>query len=143
MKARTVEVHIGGAQVQPRGGRRRDETVEFCYPILIEGIQSTTKGIIVQLRGGHPGRDESVGGLMLEEPGDQVERLIDTPQAIEHHRFDRFTRREVPLFRVLLSGVVDHVANPQFVEHASHKAEMIQNLTPVRRLRGHNNLLCW
>ena len=33
-------------------------------------------------------------------------------------------------------------ANAEFVEHASHKAEVIQDLATVRALVGHNNLLC-
>jgi hypothetical protein len=67
--------------------------------------------------------------------------LIGTPQAIEHHRFDRFTHRKVPQFRVLLGRLVNDAANVKFVEHASHKAEVIQDLATVRGLVGHNNLL--
>jgi hypothetical protein len=37
--------------------------------------------------------------------------------------------------------LVDVVANAEFVEHASDKAEVVQDLAPVRRLVGHNSLL--
>jgi hypothetical protein len=67
--------------------------------------------------------------------------LIDTPQSIEHHRFDGFTYGEVPQFRVLWRGVVDDVANADFVEHASDKAEVVQHLATIRGLVGHHNLL--
>jgi hypothetical protein len=119
MKARIVKVHIGWAQMQTFSGSRRDETIECCHPIVIEGIQSTTERIIVPLLGGHTGRDESVGGLNLEEPVDQGERLIDKPQAIEHHRVDRFTNHDVPLFRVLLGRLVNNVAHSKFTQVAT------------------------
>jgi hypothetical protein len=89
MKARRVKMHMGGAQVRTLGGSRRDETIECSHSTVIKGIQGTTESIIVRLLGGHPGRDELRGGPILEEPGDQVKCLIDKPQAIEHHRFDR------------------------------------------------------
>jgi hypothetical protein len=79
----------------------------------------------------------------LEKPGDEVERLINKPQAIEPHRFDGFTHGEVPQFRVLVRGSVDDGAQAAGVEHASHKAEVVQHLATVRGLLGHHNLLCW
>jgi hypothetical protein len=33
---------------------------------------------------------------------------------------------------VLLHGLVDNVANAEFLEHGSHKAEVIQDLAMVR-----------
>jgi hypothetical protein len=77
----------------------------------------------------------------LEKPRDEVERLSAKPQAVEYHRFHGFTYREVPHFRVVVGGVVENVANAEFVEHASDKAEMVQDLALVRGLVGHNNLL--
>jgi len=78
---------------------------------------------------------------MVEESGDQVEGLIDTPQAIEHHGFDGFTHGEVAHFRVLLGRLIDDLAHAQFVEHASDKAEVIYDLAMVRGLLRHNHLL--
>src|SRR5262245_22047832 len=80
---------------------------------------------------------------MKEESGDDVERLIDEPQAIEHHRFDGFPHGEVSHFRVLTGRLVDDVTNAKFVEHACDKAEVIQDLATVSGLVGHHNLLCW
>ena len=80
---------------------------------------------------------------MLEQPGDEVERLIDTPYAIAHPRVDGFTHGEVPQFRVLVGGVVEDVAQAECVEHASHKAEVVQHLAPVCRWVRHNKLRCW
>ena len=79
---------------------------------------------------------------MLEEPGDQGERLIDLPQAIQHHRVDRFPHRQVPQVRVVLGRLVNDAANVTFIEHASHKAEVIQDLATVRGLVGHHHLRC-
>jgi hypothetical protein len=141
MKARTVEMGKAGRKAQTLGGRRRYETVEFRYPVVLEGIQGTSEGIIVELCGGNAGRNESVGGLILEEPRDEGARLIDKPQAIEPHRFDGFTHGEVPHFRVLLGRTIEDVAKAEFVEHASNKAEVVQDLATVWRLVGHNHLL--
>jgi hypothetical protein len=59
-------------------------------------------------------------------------RLVAVVASSEHHRFDAFTHGEIPHFRVLLHGLLDNVANAEFVEHASHKAEVIQDLAMVR-----------
>ena len=141
MKARTVEVQRGGTEAQTLGGGRRNETVECCHPVGLEDIQGTTERIIVELLGGNAGRKKSAGGLMLEEPGDEGEGLVEKPQAIEHHRFDGLTRGEVPHFRVLLGRSIDDVANAELVEHTSDKAEVVQDLATVWGLVGHNNLL--
>jgi len=125
MKARTVEVRIARTQSQPLCGSRCNEAVEFGDSISVERIQGTTKGVIVELFGGNAGRNEAGGGLILEEPGDKIEGLIDKPQAIEHHRFDSLTYREVPHFWVLVGGLIEDVANAEFIEHASDKAEVV------------------
>src|SRR2546421_6196802 len=121
MKARTVEVRISRTQAQTLGGGRRNETIECRHPGVIERIQGSTEGIIVELCGSHTGRNEAGGGLLLEEPGDEVEGLIDKPQAIEHHGFDRLPYREVPHFGVLVGGLIEGVANAEFVKHARDK----------------------
>jgi hypothetical protein len=51
--------------------------------------------------------------------------LIDKPQAIQHHRFDGLTHREVSHFRVLVGRLIEDVANGEFVEHASDKAKVV------------------
>jgi hypothetical protein len=51
--------------------------------------------------------------------------LIDTPQAIAHHRFDGFPHGEVAHFRVVLGRLSEDVAKAEFVEHASNKAEVV------------------
>jgi len=80
---------------------------------------------------------------MVEESGDQVEDLIDTPQTIEHHGFDGFTHREVAHFRVVWGRLIDDLAPTEFVEHASDKAEVVYDLATGRGLIRHNHLLCW
>ena len=59
-------------------------------------------------------------GVFWKNPGDEVERLMNTPQASEHHGFDGFPDREVPPGRVLMRGSVEDVAQAEFVEHARH-----------------------
>ena len=87
------------------------------------------------------GRHELVGGLMVKESGDQVERLMDTPQAIEHHGFDGYTHGEIAHVRVLLGCLIDALAHAECVEHASDKAEVVYDLATVRGLIRHHHLL--
>jgi hypothetical protein len=82
---------------------------------------------VIELGRDNPGRNEARGGLIVEESGDEVEGLIDKPQAIEHHRFDCFTDRETSHFRVLLGRSIKDIPNAEFVEHASDKAEVVQD----------------
>ena len=105
----------------------------------------------MELFRGNAGRNESIRRLIVEESGNQRERLIDKPQAIEHHGFDRLTYREVAHFRVVVSGLVDDVAKTESCKHASYKPERISGLRAVqwrlgrevRAIRGsHRLLLC-
>ena len=61
------------------------------------------------------------------EAGDAVERLIATPQALEHQRFDGFPHGEVAHVRVWARRLVDAVSKATFVAHACDKAEVIQD----------------
>ena len=45
------------------------------------------------------------------------------------------------IVRMLLRGVVDHVAHAEFVEHARDQAEVVQHLATVWGLSGPNNRL--
>jgi hypothetical protein len=143
MNACAIEMGQAGRKAQVLGSRRGNETVKFGHTIGLEGVQGPTQGVIVELLRGHAGRNQAAGGLMLEKSGDEVERLMDTPQAIEHHRVDGFSEGEVPLFRVLLGGLVEDVANAECVEHTRDKAEVVQNLTALHGLIAHHHLLYW
>jgi hypothetical protein len=77
----------------------------------------------------------------VEASGDQVEGLIDTPQTIEHHGFDGFTDSEVAHCRVLLGRLIEDLAHTEFVEHASDKAKVVDDVATVRGLIRHNHLL--
>jgi hypothetical protein len=125
MNARRVEMDKAGGKTQALGSGGRQEAVEFGYPIGIERIQGPASGSIIELLRGHAGRHELVGGLIMKESGDQVERLIDKSQAIAHHGFDGFTHGEVAHFRVLWGRLIDALAYAEFVAHASDKAEVV------------------
>jgi hypothetical protein len=129
--ARAIERHNGrgSSQAFRRGGG--NEAVECRHPIVIEGVQGTTESLIIELGGDHAGRHEAGGGLMLEEPGDEGERVLDKSQAIEPHGFDRFPDGEVAHFRVLLGRFVNDIAHAKFVKHARDEAEVIEGLTAV------------
>jgi hypothetical protein len=117
--------------------------VAFGHPIGIEDIQGPASGLVVELCRGHAGRNELVGGLILEESGAQVEGLIDPPQAIEHHGFDGFTHGEGAHCRGLLGRVIAELAHAECVEHASNKAAVVYDWATIRGLSGHHHRLCW
>src|SRR5215216_1605911 len=79
MEARAIEVGNGRRKAETLGGSRRNQTIKFCHPVGIERIQSATERIIVELCRGNAGRNEARGGFMLEEPRDEIERLVDKP----------------------------------------------------------------
>jgi hypothetical protein len=141
MTARRVAGRIGWTQAQTLGGAHRQETVPCGHPLGGEGIHGATARIIMELGGGTAGRNEALGGLMMEDSGDKVEGLIEPPQAMEPHRLDGFPDGERSHFRVLVRRVVNDVANAQVVEHASHKAAVIQHLAMVRGRGGPHRLL--
>jgi hypothetical protein len=141
VEAGRVEMGKARSQSEALGSRRRNETVKLRHARGIEGIQDPAESVIVELFGGNAGRNKPVGGLILEEPRDQGECVIDKSQAIEHHGFDGFTHGEVPHFRVLVGRLIEDIANTEFVEHASDKAEVVQNLATVCGGVGHHNLL--
>ena len=70
-------------------------TVECRHPVGLERIQDTTAGIRIELCGGTAGRHGAGGGFVLEAPRDEIERVVDKPQAIAHHCFDGLTHRAV------------------------------------------------
>jgi hypothetical protein len=125
MNARAIQMANAGRKPQALSSGRGHQAVELSAPLGIEGRQRPAQGIIVELFGRHTRWHQAVGGLRLEKPGDEGKRLIDTPSAMEHHRFDGFTHGEVPQFRVVVGGLVDDVAHPECVEPASHQAEVV------------------
>jgi hypothetical protein len=74
----------------------------------------------------------------VEKARHEVERVVDKPQAIEHHGFDSFPHGEIPQFRILVGGVIEDVANAEFVKHPRDKPQMIQDLRAVRLRRWHD-----
>jgi len=141
MKARRVEMAIGGRQAETLGRARCDQAVEVGDAIGVQRIEGAPQGIIVELLGGHARRNEAVGRLILEEHGDQIEGLMDKAQAVEDHGFDGFSYRQVSRLRVLLGGLIQDVANAQFGEHPGDQTSVIQNLALILGLIGHRNLL--
>jgi hypothetical protein len=80
---------------------------------------------------------------MLAPPGDEVERVMHTPQAMAYPRVGRFTHGEVPHGRVLWRGLIDDVAQAECVEPASDQAEVVQDWATVRGWIGHTNRRGW
>ena len=68
-----------GCKTQGLSSASGNEAVEFGHAIGIEGIQGSTEGVIIELFGRNARRNQSIGGFIVEESGDQVEGLIDKP----------------------------------------------------------------
>jgi len=131
VNARALERHTGRGSSPTFGRGGGHEAVECRHPIVIEGVHGPTERIIMALGGDHAGRHEAGGGLMLEAPGDEVERLMDTSQAIAHQGFARFPDGEVAQFRVLWGRIIHDIAHGKFVTHARDEAEVIEGVTAV------------
>ena len=119
----------GHSQTRGRGGGH--ETVEGRDPGVLAGIHGTTAGIISALGRGNAGRHASRGGRRLEAPGDEGARLVETPQAIAHHRVDRVPDGELAHVRVLWRRLVSDVAHAKFVNHARDEASVSSDVTAV------------
>jgi hypothetical protein len=132
LQARASERGNAGRTAQARGRGSGYEAVACGDPRGLERLQGPPEGVIVARCGSHPGRHEAGGGVILGQPGDEGERVIPHPQAIEHHRVDGVTHGEVPPVRVWLRRSVEDVAHAEVVEQASHKAEVVQHLAAVR-----------
>jgi hypothetical protein len=120
-----IEMRQARRQAQARSGCGSKEAGEFRHPIVGERLHRPTEGVSVERCRSHTRRHEPIGGCIREEPGDEGEGLIDTSQPIEHHRLDGLTPREVPQCRGLLGRLIEDIANGEFVEHASDKAEVV------------------
>jgi hypothetical protein len=143
MNARRVEMDQAGCKPQTRGSGCRKEAVECGHPRGIEGLQGPAAGLIGELCRGHAGRNELVGGRMVEASGAPVAGLSAKPQAIEPHGFDGFTHGKVAHFRVLLGRLIADLAHAECVEHARDKAAVVSDVTMVHGLIRHHHLLCW
>jgi hypothetical protein len=124
VNTRAIEMGHAGRKAQALGSGRGHEAGAFGDPRGIERLQGPTAGGIGELGGSPTGRHEAVGGVILAQPGDEVERVMPTPQAIAPHRVAGFPHGEVPQCRVLWRGSVAAVAQAEGVEHASHQAEV-------------------
>jgi len=51
MKTRRIEMAERGRQSQPRGRRGGNEAVEFRHPKVVEGIEGTAEGVIIEMVG--------------------------------------------------------------------------------------------
>jgi hypothetical protein len=136
MPARRGEGRLSGPQAQPLGGPHRPAAGECGHSRGLEGLPGTTERLIVERCGSNAGRQESGGGLLREAPGDEGERGMAHPQAIEPQRCDGFPHGAVSPCRVLAGRLVDDVAHAKCVEQACDQAEVIQDWTTVQGWGG-------
>ena len=141
MEAGRIERRTCGGEAQPWGGGRCYQALECGHTVCIERLQGTPHGVIMELCRDNTGRNAARGGRIVEESRDEGARVIDTPQAIAHQRFDGCTSREIPHCRVLLGRSIKDLPNAECVAHASDKAAVVQDLATVYRVVGHDHLL--
>jgi hypothetical protein len=112
-------------QPQTCGRRGGNEAVEFRHPKVVEGIEGTPEGVIIEMAGLNAWGNEARDRLILEKMGDKVELLVDKAETIKHHGFDRMAGGHNPHFWVLLRRLVDDLGDPEFFKHACNKAQVI------------------
>jgi len=125
METRRIEVGERGRQPQPLGRRGGNEAVECCQPSIVQCIEGAPEGVIIEMTGLNAWRNETRDRLMLEKMGDEVERLVDKAQTVEHHGLDRMAGGHNPHFRVLLGGFVNDFSDAEFFKHACDKTKVI------------------
>src|SRR5205809_5147062 len=80
MKTRRVEMAVCARQPQTRGRCGGNEAVECRHPKVIEGIEGTPEGVIIEMARLDAWGNETCDRLILEKMWDEVERLVDKAQ---------------------------------------------------------------
>src|SRR4029453_14912137 len=85
METRRIEMAERGCQPQTRGCRGGNEAIEGRHAKVIEGIEGTPEGVIIELAGLNARGNEARDRFILKKMGDQVELFVDKAEAVEHH----------------------------------------------------------
>src|SRR5215510_15655033 len=76
MKTRRIEMAERARQPQTRGRRSSNEAVECRHPKVVEGIEGTPEGVIIEMAGLNAWGNEARDGLILEKMGHEVQLLV-------------------------------------------------------------------
>ena len=79
-----------------------------------------------------PGRQESRARCIREKPRHEIEWLVHTAEAVEHHRFDGVARAHHPRVWIVWGRSVHDLTDAECIEPARDKAKMIEDLTPIK-----------
>src|SRR5215475_9406582 len=77
METRRIEMAELWCQPQPCGRRGGNEAVEFRHPKVVEGIEGTPEGVIIEMAGLNAWGNEARDRLILEKMGHEVQLLVD------------------------------------------------------------------
>src|SRR4030095_2815710 len=114
METRRIEMAERGCQPQTCGCRGGNEAIECRHAKVIEGIEGTPEGVIIEMAGLNARGNEARDRFILKKMGDKVELLVDKAEAVEHHGFDRMASGHNPHFRVLLRRLLNHLRDAKF-----------------------------
>jgi hypothetical protein len=131
VEARAIEMRKRRGEAQALGSGGGHETIESRDPVRIERVESPSQRIIMEMAGFAPRRDQAMRRFGLKKHRHEVEGLVHKAEPIENHRFDGVAHGHKALFRALLGRSVQPIPDPQFIEHPSPQAEMIQDLTAI------------
>jgi len=125
METRTIKMGERGCQAQPRGRRGGNEALEFGHPKCVQRIQSSPKGVIIEMTVPNAWGNEARERLILEKMGHEGELLIEKAEAIEHHGFHRMAGGHKPHFRVLFGSSINDVSDAEFFKQACDQTQVI------------------
>jgi hypothetical protein len=128
-----------GIEAEPFGGPPGDRAVEFSEPEGLKRIQCLAQGVVVEMFGAYPGSHQSLGRLVAEELGHQVQAPVGEARAVEDHRFEGLTDADLALGEVLRDHLIDQLANAEFIEHPRDQAEVLQRLALVCLCLAHSS----
>ena len=119
---------------QPQTGGRRSghEAGECRPPKVIEGIKGAPERVIIAMARRHAWGHEACERLSLEKMGDEVERLVEKAQTIEHPGGDRRPSGHHPHFRVWRGGAIQDFRDAECFKHPRDQAQVISDLGTVR-----------
>ena len=125
MKTCRIEMAERARQPQPRGRCGGNEAGECRRPKVVEGIEDTPEGVIMERAGLNAWGNETRDGLMLEKMGDEGELVGEKAQTVEHHGSARMASGHNAHCRGLLGGSLNDFRDAEFFTHACDKAKVI------------------
>ena len=139
METGRIEMRARGRQPQTRGCRGSNEAVECRHPRVVERIEGTPEGVIIEMAGLHTRGNQARDRFMLEKMRDEVQLLVEKAQPVEHHGFAGMAGGHNPHCRVLLRRLINNLRDAEFCKHSRNETQVISDLCAVRVRLGRDD----